>query len=345
MAFSRRLGVIGILGASWLVAVGCGSDDNKNVNAGGEAGEAGESTGGTPSSGGSNNNAGKGGTSTAGKGGSGGKAGSGGTAGSGGNAGSTSQAGMTGEAGAGGAVEMPTGGAPNGGAGGASGAGGAGGASAEARSCDYQCNTDDDCKKGIDATEKCDPTTKRCQDPNAVCAVDSDCLANVSQWTVSCLDDAGCFADVEACVTSNGKGYCASLPDPNFPDFPCVTGVVLSVARFGTQGNVDVCGSPDPRCFGGKCAAGCSDPDQGGCNNGEGNVCNTNTGLCECDTNDDCASNLCDNRRCLDCATSDDCAASAASTGLDTCVNGKCSCSGSQVCLSGGYDSATPVCE
>jgi len=75
---------------------------------------------------------------------------------------------------------------------------------------------------------------------------------------------------------------------------------------------------PGPALLSGQCAAGCSDPDQSGCDAGEGNVCNPATGLCECDTNDDCVRHPLDNRRCLDCADSDDCAASAGVHGRDT---------------------------
>ena len=59
MAFSRRLGVVGIVGASWLVAVAC-SDDSDKIKVAGEAGEAGQGgetpSGGKANAGGSSNN-------------------------------------------------------------------------------------------------------------------------------------------------------------------------------------------------------------------------------------------------------------------------------------------------
>src|SRR5688500_8452027 len=54
MAYSRRLGVVGILGVCFFVAVGCDDSDDKTVNEA-EAGEGGESS-----------SAGKGGKSTGG---------------------------------------------------------------------------------------------------------------------------------------------------------------------------------------------------------------------------------------------------------------------------------------
>jgi hypothetical protein len=339
MAFSRRLGVIGILGASWLLAVACGSDDDKKVSNAGEAGEAGESAGGTPSSGGSSSNAGKSGGGAAGKGGNGGSS-AGGNAVAGGGGGG----GMPSEGGAAGATEVPLGGMPTAGAG-ASGEGGM--PAVAALSCDYQCVNDGDCEipgPFTDTSHKCNQVTKRCENPDEICSADSDCLAFASEWSVSCADDSGCTADFEACVTSHGKGYCASLPDLEFPEFPCTRGAIIEVPRFGAQGVVNVCGSPDPRCFDGKCAAGCGDPDRG-CGGGEGDTCNNDTGRCECATGDECASGACENQRCVGCVTSEQCAATAQFTGLDVCVNGRCGCSASQVCPDGGFESATAVCE
>jgi hypothetical protein len=334
MAFSRRLGVIGILGASWLVAVGCGSDDDKKVNRGDTAGEGGEAAGGTPSSGGSNSNAGKGGMVivVGGEGGS-ATAGTGGTAGSGGSAGTGGTTSDAGAAGIGGAAAGAAGGSAEGGAAGAP----------QALACDHECAIDDDCVilGAVDSSHKCNPVTKRCEDPNEVCSADSDCLAFASDWTGPCTDDTNCD-EFYACVSYNGKPYCAPTSDA---DFGCIMGAPVTLPHVGAAGDIAVCGSEDPRCFDGKCAAGCGDSFKGGCNQGEGNVCNTDTGLCECDTTDDCATNLCENRHCLECSTDADCKKTSQYTGLDTCVNGKCGCSGSQVCLSGGFKNATPVCE
>jgi len=344
MAFSRRLGVVCILGACWFVAVGCNDDEDQKDSSsdGGEGGEA--PSAGKSSVAGSANNAGKGGVGTAGEGGSGGTA----TAGSGGETPITGGAAGadTGNGGAAGIAEVPFGGAAGAQAGGAGGAGGE--PSAAALACRYKCINDDDCAKPgpvTDTSEKCNTVTKRCENPNAVCDADSDCLAVVSEWVTSCLDDDGCFAGFEACVTSNGKGYCAALADANFPDFPCIIGSLITVPRFGAQGDVEVCGSLDARCFAGTCQAGCGDVDKGGCEAGEGSVCSATTGLCECATGAECTSQLCENSHCVECATSEQCAGSAQFTGLDICVNGKCGCSAPAVCPDGAYESASPVCE
>jgi hypothetical protein len=165
----------------------------------------------------------------------------------------------------------------------------------------------------------------------------------VSDWVTSCADDSGCFADFEACVSSGGKGYCASLPDADLGCF--IAGVPLTLPRFGAQGEVEVCGSPDARCVEGACRPGCADPDKGGCDVGGGDTCSQVTGLCECAGNDECASQLCVDAHCVQCATSAECETNAQATGLDVCVNGKCGCSGTDKCPDGGFESASAVCE
>jgi hypothetical protein len=165
----------------------------------------------------------------------------------------------------------------------------------------------------------------------------------VSDWVTPCDDDDGCFAGLEACVASGGKGFCASLPDPDLGCF--IAGVAVTVPRFGSQGEVEVCGSPDPRCIDGGCQPGCADPDKGGCDTGGGDTCSETTGLCECSGNDECASKLCVNSHCVQCATSAECETNSQSTGLDVCVNGKCGCSAADKCPDGGFESASAVCE
>jgi len=332
---SRHLGMVCILGCSWLVAVACGSDDNTKqqpAEAGGEAGESGK--GGTPSSGGSSNNAGtsnnnggnagKGGTS----GGSGGIAGEGGT-------GAMSAAGTAG-ANEGGQVGEPGGAAGAAGAAGAEGGGGAGGASTveQAKLCYTQCQMDQDCSGSGSSLVACNVESHRCEDRFAQCTVNADCWAE-ENWTQTCQTDNDCDGDV--CVAFRGAGFCAVAADSETgcpPFFPSQE----AFPRFGADGTADVCVSLSYRCIDGTCAEPCnvdSCPDSG-----TGDTCNTDTGRCECQTGAECNSTVCgSDHHCVQCVTDDQCTA----PGQDKCVNGKCGCASADSCPAQGQ--ATLVCQ
>jgi hypothetical protein len=338
MAFSRRLGVIGILGVSWLVVIACDDDDDRRVIPFSDGGEAGESTTGGKTSGGSSSVAGKGGSTTAGKGGG----GSGGTgdaaAGQAGNgAGGESLAGAN------------AGGESAGGAGSANGgAGGAGGAPQPpaAKKCDYACNITADCFIGADAAPReCDPVLKRCRLPRQ-CDAAAECVPSGSFWFTTCADDSECFADLESCVAWQGVGYCASLPDPSSSDSPCTFGAPATLSRFGAAGTVEACVDQTNICTAdGACEPGCGSL---GCGAGAGDSCNPTTGVCECAESTECTANgvsVCgDDSRC-GCATSEDCQETSSSTGLDTCFSGTCGCDTAASCPDPGYANATAVCE
>jgi hypothetical protein len=341
MAFSRRLGVIGILGASWLVAVGCGSDDDKKVNSTAGAGEGGEASGGTPSSGGSNSNAGKGGmvivvggeggsavAGTAGTGGSGGTAGSGGT---------TADAGAAGMAGAGAAA----------GAGGDGGAAGGGNVTpVVAKQCHYQCEIDADCKAGIDESQRCNPTTKRCEDPMTSCTMNDDCLPFGNFLAVNCTSAAvDCNAGSESCVLLHGQGWCV-------PRFDVETGCTqsggekVSLPNVGLAGNSNVCLDLSPRCNAGTCIFGCAHELLGGCDSGVGDTCNPATGLCECAASTECTADgvsACGADSHCGCNNAGDCS-EAGVPGQSTCVAGTCGCADATECPN-QYANATALCE
>lgn len=350
MAFSRHLGVIGILGVSWFVAVGCGDDGDKNVAGdGGEAGEGGEASGGKSTSGGSANNAGKGGNAAAGKGGT-ANAGSGGTP-TGGTAGSATiggaGAGAVGGEDAGGAGGAPgPGGAGAGGvSAGAGGDGGVGGApeTAVAKKCDFGCDVDADCKRG-NVPGHCDPTLKRCRFTD--CTVSADCALVASNWFVPCANDSECAPDVERCVAWQDLGYCAGLPDPQFPDFPCAAGSPTTMPLFGAAGEAEVCAELTQVCSDkGQCEPGCGSL---GCDAGTGDTCNPTTGICECAQSTECTkagSSVCGGNGLCGCADDADCDVNAGVTGLGKCVNGTCGCDSPTTCVNPGYANATKVCE
>lgn len=344
MAFSRHLGVIGILSVSWLVAVGCNDDEDKNVvqAEGGEAGDGGDGpNGGKSTNGGSANNAGKSGNATAGSGG----------ADTGGAAGSGAGAGAVGGDEAGGAGGAPGPGPGGAGAGGVSaGAGGDGGAGGTpevpvAKKCDWGCNIDADCN-GIDSAGHCDQTLKRCR--STQCTVSADCAESASGWTTTCANDSECTPDLERCVAWQGAGYCAGLPDPQVPELPCLFGgFPTTMPLFGAVGEAEVCADLTQVCNKGGCEPGCASPLLG-CGAGTGDTCNPTTGLCECAQSTECTKagvSACGGNGLCGCTDDTDCAKNAGVTGLGKCVNGTCGCDSAATCLSGAYPSATKVCE
>jgi len=345
MAFSRRLGVVGILGASWLVAVGC-NDDGDSVKVVGAAGEGGEApSGGKSTTGGSQNSGGKGTTAgTAGKAGAtaGGAGGAPGAAGNAGN-GATSASGqagsgeMSGGAGAGGAGGAAGGGGGAGGLAGAGGSGGEGGALPPAPHCSFSCTSDDDCLVDGDPTFKCSPIRNRCE----ACTTDDDCLVPLSTWFLPCTDDSGCAAGTEACVAASGGGFCAKLPGaacaaPNVPKL---------LPRFGAQGTVQVCASADPRCFNNACLPGCGDPARA-CGQGNGDTCSAVDGRCKCTAGSECVpSGICGrDGQCQECVTNVHCANNLTDT---VCFQGKCGCGAADTCssLDPGYANAVAQCQ
>jgi hypothetical protein len=337
MAFSRRLGVVAIVGVSWLVAIGCDDSDDK-IPQGSAAGEGGEApSAGKSSVAGSKNEGGKAGGGSAGKGGastggSGGDAGNGGTPSEAGQGGTGANAGMGGEtAGASGETNVR----------GDGGSSGQGGLPPVAASCSFTCANDDDCLIGQNDSQKCNVVSHKCEDPATACTADVDCLVSQSFWFFTCDDDDGCDPDYERCVDAGGKGYCATLPDPD-----CFGGVPRTFPRFGTAGTIEVCASADPRCRGGACELGCGD-ETNGCEQGNGDTCSAVTGLCECTQGTECTtSGICGgDGHCKQCANDDDCAATVATTGLGACVEGKCGCANETTCINPGYATATAACQ
>lgn len=330
MAFARRLGVIGILGACWFTAIACSDDEDRKDNAGdaGEGGDEGGGKAGTPSVGGSQG--GKAGMSGGGKAGSGiaGEAGGGGTdagSGSGGDAGSGMVAGAGGEPSGGGEGGLSSGGA-----------GGEGGAPvAAARSCVWSCENDSDCVRPDDTPGACNDVTNTCEEPTTqACSVHEDCGPSTMFWSFGCTTSANCEPGYE-CVDYRGKVYCAVAADP---DFGCDVYQTVTATLHEGGGDVEVCVDPNARCSAGKCIANCEDV---GCAPAEGDTCNPVTGRCECEENTECDTDLvCSNSLCTECAEDEDCLP----RGLDTCVAGKCGCADVSSCAA-AYPAATPACQ
>jgi hypothetical protein len=343
MALSRHLGVAGILGASWLAALGCDDHGDKlvfdHVGAAGAPASAG--TGGKASGGSSASGAGQAGMAEVEAGGA--AAGAPPAPGAGGML--AQVGGSVGEpGGAAGSAAAGTAAADGGQAGSASGGGGGEGGAplvALAQQCVYPCEVDADCKiLPSNTNNKCDPVTKHCGIPNPTCAVADDCAPSASFWSGACASDADCDTDFESCITWQGQGYCAGLNDP---DSGCTLGDPILLPRFGAVGNADVCASLTSRCSAEGCVPGCADPYVGGCSSGNGDICNTITGLCECTLNSECTNgtSVCGANAHCECASNADCAGS----GLDVCVAGTCGCSAASACPASRFFSAPAACE
>jgi hypothetical protein len=347
MRLVRRLAFAGILGAFGLPAVACSDDENAAPNPG-DAGANDSST--------SVNGTG-GAKATGGRGGTGGRSGAGGTQ-SGGSSG-TGGAVTGGRAGTGGASTggAATGGAGTGGAtGGTSGTGGAGGAreagppdaeagSPAAKSCGYRCNTDADCLMGTDAapdaTYKCHPVRKRCENPITTCTVNDDCVAFASQWFPSCTTDLDCFFPGDVCVDAGGVGLCAT-PAPTDGGECMIPPARVTRPRFGGEGGaVEVCGDTSAKCDKNACILGC---DSSTCTSQghQGLTCNATSGLCECSGNAECGVGACNNQsHHCECVANGDCTV----PGQDVCSAGSCGCSSATACPASPFRNATAVCE
>jgi hypothetical protein len=244
-----------------------------------------------------------------------------------------SDGGSTGEpGGAAGAAGMAEGG------GGAGGAGGASPVVEQAKLCLVQCETQQDCAGSGSDLVVCNLETHTCVDQASTCSVDDDCWAHASNWTATCQTDDDCGGDT--CVAFRGVGVCAILADGAGS---CDPYTLKTLPRFGADAMVDVCvNTSGDRCVDGTCTQACNDPtlDANRCSGGTGDTCNPDTGRCECQTDDECTSNVCGpDHHCVECVTNDQCHG----FGLDTCVNGKCGCGSADSCPAQG--TATIVCK
>jgi hypothetical protein len=335
-----------------LMLSSCDGDDDTIGTSGGAAGK-----------GGTSGNAGKAGGS--GRSGGGGRAGKGGTAGAEGGAAATDTGGAGQGAQSGGGGTPSTGGTGTGGTGnvgaagqsvggngaeagasGSSGAGAGGAPSNELLTCHTGCSTSDDCESQ-DLEGHCDDTLHLCVE----CTAHADCTPKANGWTSVCTADADCTDFfLTACIDAGGIGRCAAPPDPVYG---CFFGTSQPYPKFGSDPVelVDVCVVDSGRCSAEHvCIIGCTDaPDF--CTTisvGYGDTCNETTGQCNCASDDECTAgpsphcnpvtHLCD-----ECASGDDC--SAATTGQDTCIEGRCGCSSISACPASSFPAGTPLCE
>ncbi|RYZ09142.1 MAG: hypothetical protein EOO73_05090 [Myxococcales bacterium] len=217
---------------------------------------------------------------------------------------------------------------------------------AKAKQCAYGCDSDEDCVRLDESEAKCNPVTKRCEEPVLACSDNEDCVP-FGNFLSPC-ESADTCDDGYDCVVFDSAGYCAPLADS---ETLCseAGGDAVTVAKQGAAGQSTVCVRQTARCSAGACIFGCADELFGSCEAelGIGTTCNAVTGLCECASSGECTASggsVCGEGSHCGCADSTECAA-ADVAGQSTCVASTCGCASAQECPDGGYVNAVPVCE
>jgi len=152
--------------------------------------------------------------------------------------------------------------------------------------CVHTCAGDADCAiMGNMDFFVCDGGT--CTNANP-CTDDAFCIAQLSAWSaVPCTMGGGeCAAAMQICVDlGDGTGGCASAPSEFFMCETVPGWAEVMATNLDDGSEVTVCGNPNAQC---DTASGvCTSPCQDDTTCGEF-VCNTDTGVCECDEDADC---------------------------------------------------------
>lgn len=202
--------------------------------------------------------------------------------------------------------------------------------------CSHQCTADADCLvEGEDIGLTCIEGVCNSEGSGSGCTGDQECVALYSGWTSPCTSGGGECDDLgQLCVDVGGEGLCATPPS-DFID--CAALLMEEIEVPDIDGNlVVVCAQPSATCNDqGFCFVPCTNDDA--CLSGSYPVCNVETGLCQCGSDDDCATlgephlSVCnagvcgcgDDQQCIDGGAGDVCTA-----------DGACGCSGDMACAS-----------
>ena len=157
--------------------------------------------------------------------------------------------------------------------------------------CDYTCAADEDCfsSGGIDIGLVCGDDS-HCQLANP-CETADDCVAQLSGWSfVPCTMGGGeCAAAMQICVDlGDGTGGCATAPS-EFLTCDLIMQTESEQTNLDDGSMVTVCANTAGECNEGVCSlpiVPCVDDTTCGTL-----ACNTDTGLCECNSDDDCGEN------------------------------------------------------
>jgi len=213
--------------------------------------------------------------------------------------------------------------------------------------CAHQCSSDADCLvNGQDLGLSCEASTCT-SEVTTSCTNDEECVALLSGWSMPCTSGGGeCDPLGQLCVQTSAGGRCATPPSDffmcdliNFAEvmIPDIDGQLVTVCA---QTNAEC--SAQNYCFS-PCHA---DAD---CASAAYPICNTNTGLCGCGSDSDCATigqpqlSSCNAGLC-GCASDQQCVEGNAG---DLCTSaGFCGCTDDAACanVTNSYDGGMIVC-
>lgn len=151
--------------------------------------------------------------------------------------------------------------------------------------CMHTCSGDGDCTiAGTDAGLICQDSV--CVNGNP-CTDDTACVAQLSGWSFSpCTMGGGeCDATMQVCVDlGDGTGGCATPPS-EFVTCDVLMQSEVMQTSLDDGSEVTVCGNTSGVCDTdtGYCSIPCVDDTTCGTS-----VCNVETGVCQCDSDDDC---------------------------------------------------------
>ncbi len=347
---SNRFATILVLMCScYAVGSGCGDDDEPGKPPAGGTGGRGDASAGR---GGSSGSAGRGGAGatgggagmgggmgTAGMGATGGTGGRGGSAGTTGSGGTNGSGGSAGTAGADASPDATGGTANDSGPDVSDASGGTAGdaasdatdAGAQLKSCVERCTTADDCRIGDAATTALTCNSQgRCAVPNSfpsACTANTECMVRARVTALDCDASNACANPNQACADGGGgKGKCVTKAPADGGSCTGITNpdrVTVNVLG-GDGGQADVCMNDDNRCGPEHTCyvAVCQSDEQCSLALG-GPICNTQTGRCDCMTDNDCGSVQNTNK----------------------CVNGRCGCGDAAACTVKTFNGTTVACE
>jgi len=169
-----------------------------------------------------------------------------------------------------------------------------------------------------------------CASETGLCSTDQECQILYSGWEAgdNCAAQDQC-ALTQGCINLDGIGKCVYIPS----DFLTCEAINQEEVQMPAieGGTITVCGNTTAYCTEESyCLDGCSS--NADCLSPGYPICNTDSNLCECGQDSDCANqpgaSVCNDGICQ-CASDQDC------QGLeyaDTCYDGACGCSTDMVC-------------
>lgn len=158
--------------------------------------------------------------------------------------------------------------------------------------CQHTCSADEDClAAGLDIGLICTDSQCLPAEPPDLCESDEECIPLFSGWVTPCTMGGGeCAATMQVCIDlGDGTGACATAPS-EFVTCDLLMQAEVEQTNLDDGMPVTVCANTSATCHEeGYCYVPCVDDTTCGAL-----VCNVDTGVCECDSDDDCGEGTCD---------------------------------------------------